>query len=435
MSPTDFITKGGSAAGIAVLIAGLFAASLAAGADEVPESPLIIHQVVADPADPDRFYAITSNMGVLASVDGGRRWAHANQGLRSFTHHALLATAPAGADAPILLAGGWGGGVSISRDRAATWSERNGDLPNTAIDALAVDPADGARWYAAVSTGLYRSSDGGAHWETFGRGLPALSEAVGYKSLAVEPLPSGRIWLGTEGGLFRRERNGSSWTRDSDLGSSRVTTVLCDPRDRRVYVGTIKQGIHVKTGRTWRRIGDRGWFVSRVVLDPRDPARLYAATRGSGVFASSDGGTTWTPLGVGVLDPDVRSLAVHPADPSRLVAGTTTSGWYYSHDGGKIWHASEPVAPLTMSRIIAMLDARVDRTAVPAVLPAFAKCNRCHGWTDEPLNAKHTYWRMPPNPRDWAPTVDRMKDRAGLTPDERAAVIRFLTAYSRASGL
>jgi ligand-binding sensor domain-containing protein len=431
VSAASLIKKEGAASGATLLIAVLFSASLAVGADEVPEKPLIIHQVVADPVDPDRFYAITSNMGVLASVDGGRRWVHANQGVKSFTHHALLALAPAGADAPVLLAGGWGGGVSISRDRATTWSERNGDLPNTAIDALAVDPLDGARWYAAVSTGVYRSSDGGAHWEAFGQGLPALSEAVGYKSLAVEPPPSGRIWLGTEGGVFRRERDGSRWTRDPDLGSSRVTTVVCDPRDGRVYVGTIKQGIHVKTGRGWRRIGDVGWFVSRVVLDPRNPARLYAATRGSGVFASIDGGATWTSVGAGVLDPDVRSLAVHPVDPSRLVVGTTTSGWYYSHDGGKVWRASEPVAPLTMSQIIAMLDARVDHAASVAVPPVFAKCNRCHGWTDELLNGKHTYWRMPPNPRDWAPTVDRMADRATLTPEERAAVMKFLTAYSR----
>jgi ligand-binding sensor domain-containing protein len=305
-------------------------------------------------------------------------------------------------------------------------------LANTAIDALAVDPEDGGRWYAAVSTGLYRSPDGGAHWEAFGQGLPALSEAVGYKTFAIEPA-SGRIWLGTEGGLFRRERNGSRWTRDPDLGSARVTTVACDPRDGRVVVGTIKQGVHVRSGRAWRRVGDPDWFVSRVVPDPSDSARMYVATRGLGVFGSIDGGTTWSPMGRGVLDPDVRSLAIHPADPSRLVAGTTAAGWYYSHDRGATWRAAERVAPLTMSQIVAMLDAGPDRQA-PAVPPAFAKCNRCHGWTAEPLNGKHTYWRMPPNPRSWAPTVDRMAKRAGIAPEERAAIIRFLTAYSRTGG-
>jgi hypothetical protein len=432
MRPTDLTIPGGLAASAVVVIAALCAAPGTVGADEVPEAPLIIHQIVADPVDPDRFYAITSNMGVLASLDGGRRWAHANQGLKSFTHHALLAVPAAGAAPPVLLAGGWGGGVSISRDRAATWSERNGDLANTAIDALAVDPADGSRWYAAVSTGIYRSSDGGAHWDAFGQGLPALSDAVGYKTIAIEPA-SGRIWLGTEGGLYRRERNGPRWTRDPDLGSARVTAVVCNPRDGRVVVGTIKQGVHVRSGRAWRRVGDLDWFVSRVVPDPVDPARLYAATRGSGVFGSVDGGATWRPMGRGVLDPDVRSLAIHPADPSRLVVGTTAAGWYYSHDRGATWRASERVAPLTMSQIVAMLDIGGDRAA-PAAPPAFAKCNRCHGWTARPFNGKHTYWRMPPNARNWAPTVDRMAERAGIVPEERAAIIRFLTAYSRTGG-
>jgi photosystem II stability/assembly factor-like uncharacterized protein len=431
-SPTRLITKGGPAANVAVLIAVLFAAPFAARAAEILEGPLIIHQIVADPADADRFFAITSNMGVLETRDGGRRWAHANRGLRSFTHHALLVSPESAEGATTLLVGGWGGGISISRDQGATWSVRSGDLPNTAVDALAVDPDDHARWYAAVSTGVYRSMDRGAHWEPFGQGLPALSEAVGYKSLAVEPLPSGRIWLGTEGGLFRRPRDNGRWARDPELGSAPVTAVAHDPRNRRVYVGTIKRGVYVGTGKGWRRVGDPGWFVSRVVLHPRDPERVYVSTRGAGVFASADGGSTWRPINEGLTDRDVRSLAIHPADPSRLAAGTTTAVLYYSHDGGASWRAAEPMAPINMSQMVAMLDATVPPEAPAAVPPAFAKCNRCHGWTDARLNGKRTYWRVPANPRDWAPTVDRMAKRAELTPEERAAIIRFLTAYSRA---
>lgn len=432
MSGPGLRTRIGPAACAAVLIAGWFGVPRAVAAGETAEGPLIVHQVVADPADSGRFYAITSNMGVLASVDGGRRWSHANHGLRSFTHHALLAFRDSENGATVLLAGGWGGGISISRDRGASWSARNGDLPNTAIDALAVDASDRGAWYAAVSTGVYRSRDGGSHWDAFGQGLPALSEAVGYKSLAIEPSPSGRIWLGTEGGLFRRERDGAQWARDPDAGDARVTTVVSDPRNGRVYVGTINQGISVRTGQGWRRVGDPNWFVSRIVLHPRDPERLYVATRGAGVWASSDAGATWQPRSRGLVEMDIRSLAVHPADPSRLAAGTTASGVFYSRDGGASWRAAERVAPLTMSQIVAMLDTTTAPAAPSDVPAAFAKCNRCHGWTDARLNGKHTYWRMPPNPREWEPTVARMAERAGLTPEERAEVVRFLTAYSRA---
>jgi photosystem II stability/assembly factor-like uncharacterized protein len=403
-------------------------------AEEIAEAPLIIHQIVADPGDSGRFYAITSNMGVLASRDGGRRWSHANQGLRSFTHHALIAVMSPAAKQPMLLVGGWGGGVSMSRDRASTWEERNGDLANTAVDALAVDPADPSRWYAAVSTGVFRTADSGASWEAFGQGLPALSEAVGYKSLAVEPLPSGRIWLGTERGLFTRDRNARQWVTDPHLGAARVTAVVNDPRNGRIYVGTIMDGVYVRTESGWRRVGDPGWFVSRIVIDPRDPSRVYAATRGAGVFVSADDGTTWRSLKDGLTDPDVRSLAVHPGNPARLAAGTTSSGIFYSHDGGASWRVADPVPHRTMTQMVAMLSPATPRGETPEVPPSFAKCNRCHGWTDARLNAKHTYWRVPPNPRPWGPTVDRMAARAQLTEPERADVTRFLTAYGRATG-
>ncbi len=423
-------SSGLTALAVSLLAVGTVGSSPAA--EEIAEAPLIIHQIAPDPNDADRWYAITSNMGVLATRDGGRRWAHANQGLRSFTHHALIAVTPAGSEQPMVLAGGWGGGISISRDRAATWAERNGDLANTAVDALAVDPSHASWWYAATSTGMSRSTDAGAHWEPFDQGLPALSEAVGYKSLAIAPRPGGRIWLGTEGGLYWRDRDGTRWTADADLGSARVTIVACHPRDGRVYVGTIKQGLYVGSGRGWQRVGDPSWFVSRIVFHSRDASRVYVGTRGSGVFASDNGGSTWRPLGQGLTDRDIRSLAVHPANPSRLAVGTTSLGIFYSHDGGASWHAAAPVPRLTMSQIVAMLSPAAPRAGTPPVPAGFAKCNRCHGWTDQRLNGKHTYWRVPPNPRDWGPTVARMAARAELTDDERVEVTRFLAAYSGA---
>jgi hypothetical protein len=407
--------------------------TLAQGAEEFAENPYIVHQIAPDPADSNRFYAITSNMGVLGSRDGGRRWFHANRGLRSFTHHALIAMMTPGSERPMLLAGGWGGGVSVSSDRAATWTERNGDLANTAIDALAIDPSDASRWYAATSTGVFRSTDGGRHWEPFSQGLPALSEAVGYKSLVIERPPNGRIWLGTEGGLFRRDLDGAHWVADPDLGRARVTVVASAPRGGRIYVGTIKQGVYVGTAGNWRRVGDAGWYVSRIVGHPGDSPRVYLATRGAGVFASDDEGVTWTPLSKGLSDLDLRSLAVHPANSARLAVGTKASGIFYSHDGGASWHAAEPVGRLTMSQIVAMLTAASPRGDASPIPSAFAKCNRCHGWTHDRLNAKHTYWRVPPNPRAWGPTVDRMAARAGLTDAERTEVTRFLSAYSGAA--
>ncbi|MBI3607918.1 MAG: hypothetical protein HY207_08120 [Nitrospirae bacterium] len=420
----------------AALMIGIVGVSHAtAASEERTEGPLAIHRIAGFPGEPDRFYAITSNMGVFRSDDGGRRWVPSNRGLRSFTHHALTVASGADRAHPVLYLGGWGGGVSMSADSGATWSEINANLGNTAVDAIAVDPRSPDRLYVATSTRMYRSSDGGRRWEEFGRGLPAFSGAVGYKSLIVEPPPARRIWLGTEGGLFRRDGDAGRWRRDPQLGKARVTTLAYDEGRRRLYVGTLKQGLYAGTGKNWKRLGGAEWFISGVAVHPGDPRRVYVSTRGSGVYRSDDGGASWAKSTTGLTDDDVRSLAVHPDDPSRLVLGTTTSGLFYSADGGATWTASEPAASLTMGEIIAMIetdgDSQRQTRPKPDIPPAFAKCNACHGWSDLALNAKRTYWRVPPNPRDWDETVGRMAERAKLTAEERREVPRFLSAYSR----
>jgi len=420
----------------AALMFGIVGASQAAAAvDEHTEGPLFIHRIAAHPQDPDRFYAITSNMGVLRSDDGGRRWVPSNRGLRSFTHHALVVASGADPAHPVLYSGGWGGGVSMSADGGATWSEINANLGNTAVDAIAVDPQWPDRLYVATSTRMYRTVDRGRRWEDFGQGLPAFSEAVGYKSLVVEPHPSMRIWLGTEGGLFRRDANARRWRRDPELGRARVTALAYDEGRDLLYVGTIKHGLYAGTATRWKRLGGAEWFISGVAIHPRDSRRVYVSTRGAGFYRSDDGGAHWTKSTAGLPDDDVRSLAIHPADPSRLVVGTTTSGFFYSIDSGASWKASEPVTSLTMGQIIAMIETNGEVEGqghqTRDIPPAFAKCNACHGWSDLALNAKRTYWRVPPNPRDWDETVGRMAERANLTPKERGEVLRFLSAYSR----
>lgn len=397
-------------------------------ADEHEEGPLYIHRLAAHPSDPDVWYAITGNMGVLRTRDGGRRWAPVNRGLRSFTHHGLAVAPAPGSAEPMVFVGGWGGGVSRSADGGSSWTEINGDLGNTAVDAMAADPDRPDQLYVATTTGVYRSRDGGVHWTGDGDGLPPFSEAVGYKTLVIEPSPTRRLWLATEAGLFRRELDGGRWTPDPVLGAARVSALVYDAAGRRLYAGTVKQGVHVRSGESWRSLGGERWFIGGVAVHPADPRVIYLATRGDGVMRSVDAGARWAPANAGLGTPDVRSLAIHPADPSRLVAGTSSRGLWYSTDGGARWWAAEPPPPLTMGGILAMLPPAAPAAAVP---PAFAKCNACHGWSDPPLNAKRTYWRVPANPRVWEGTVARMAERAGLTSGERRTIAAFLTAYSR----
>lgn len=401
-------------------------------AENVPEGPFVVHQISGNPSNVSEAFAITGNYGVLKSEDGGLTWQTASRGMKSFTHHALAITPTRH---PRLYAGGWGGGLSKSVDGGAHWTEMNDALGNTAVDAVAVDPGTPDRLYLATSTGFYRTDETGVKWEAYGEGLPPFPDEIKFKNLLLLPGPTRTLCLGTARGLFYRAVDAPLWSEDRRFRDSRVSALAYDEKLHRLWVGTVGQGLWVRnspeTG--WAPIEiEKGLWINQIVLDPTDALTLYVATRGRGIFKSSDGGRSWSPANTGLEDSDIRSLAVHPLDRSLLFAGTTAKGIFRSTDGGAHWSPARPLPPLTMTQIIGMLSIpSASTTARPAIPEAFGKCNGCHGWTDPYLNQKQTYWRVPPNQRDWVETVGRMAGRAGLTPDEASTILKFLTSYSR----
>jgi photosystem II stability/assembly factor-like uncharacterized protein len=76
--------------------------------------------------------------------------------------------------------------------------------------------------------------------------------------------------------------------------------------------------------------------VIAIAVDPNDPANVYCAAYGGGVFRSQDRGASWTAVNQGLPDRQVFTLAIHPADPSLLYVGTD-QGIYYSIDRGTSW--------------------------------------------------------------------------------------------------
>jgi photosystem II stability/assembly factor-like uncharacterized protein len=59
-----------------------------------------------------------------------------------------------------------------SNDMGASWSNRSGNLPDIAVNAIAIDPQDAQRLFAATDHGVYQTANGGKSWTTFSNGLP-----------------------------------------------------------------------------------------------------------------------------------------------------------------------------------------------------------------------------------------------------------------------
>lgn len=121
-----------------------------------------------------------------------------------------------------------------------------------------------------------------------------------------------------------------------------------------MYAGGVAGGVWRSTdaGASWQPLSDlmANIAVSTLAMTPGQPAKMYAGTgegffngdavRGAGIFKTIDGGATWVQL-TATATPDfhyVSKIVVSPNAPQRLYAATRT-GVHRSIDGGTTWAA------------------------------------------------------------------------------------------------
>lgn len=160
--------------------------------------------------------------GVFKSIDGGATWIHSSNGLPRYfgsgsSHHDVLALAINPVNPQILYAGVTAflptgvitGTIYKSTDAGATWFEASAGVAGQDVRALFIDPADpvGDTIYAGTGGdganhgGVYRSTDGGATWNSYSIGLPAYS-ATALAMPARAPGAPARILAGTNAGVW-----------------------------------------------------------------------------------------------------------------------------------------------------------------------------------------------------------------------------------------
>ena len=207
---------------------------------------------------------------------------------------------------------------------------------------MAGSPADPDRLYASQVSDWFgqviqRSDDGGKTWDAVGNEFNYRGETGTHqwydgsqrpwefkRVWHLEPSPGDpdTVYAGVEdAALFCTRDGGHSWQEFDGL--RRHTS-----------------------GPDWMP-GAGGMCLHTILLDPKNPQRIFCAISAAGTFRSDDGGQTWKPINQGlhsehIPDPTaetghcVHRIAMHPSNPNTLFM---QKHWdvMRSDDGGDSW--------------------------------------------------------------------------------------------------
>lgn len=208
-------------------------------------------------------------------------------------------------------------GVFRTADGGHTWQKVLYKDANTGAVDVAFDPGNPNVVYASLwqmrrqpwnfasggpGSGLYKSTDAGLTWQHLeGHGLP--DGILGRIGVSVAGGGSGRVFAmieATEGGLFRSDDGGDHWERINSDHRFRqrawyYSHVFADPTSPDVvYVLDTGAFRSNDGGRTFDLMPAPHGDHHALWIDPRDPRRLINGSDG-GASVSVDGGKSWTP--------------------------------------------------------------------------------------------------------------------------------------------
>lgn len=266
--------------------------------------------------------------GVYKSTDGGRTWIHL--GLDRTRHISDVVIDPRNPDMVFVAAQGAVHGNNSERgvyrsvDGGRNWQRVLYINDSTGISSLSMDMNNPRILYAAswqhrrhpwmVSSGgpgsaLWKSVDGGEHWERLHEGLP---KDMGKSGVSVSRANPSRVYA-----IVETEKSKSGLYRSDDAG--KTWALLSNNQD----------------------ICSRSWYYMEVFADPREENRVYVLN--APMMQSVDGGKTFTR--VQVQHGDTHDLWIHPED-NRIMGLADDGGVEISYDRARTWSSiqNQPTA-------------------------------------------------------------------------------------------
>jgi len=196
---------------------------------------------------------------------------------------------------------------------------------------------------ATASGGVWKTENEGTTWEPVFEN--AVSTAIG--DIALDPSNPQTVWVGTGeanifrssqsgAGIFKSTDGGKTWAHLGLAGTNTIARIIVHPKNSDVvyiaasgheWTTNLERGVYVTVngGKAWEKILSVSEETGAIdlVMDPQDGETLYAATwqrtrprwndprnhaasAGSGVWKTADGGKTWKPMNNGLPEAKFR---------------------------------------------------------------------------------------------------------------------------------
>jgi photosystem II stability/assembly factor-like uncharacterized protein len=329
------------------------------------------------PGDPNTFYFGAVDGGIWKTTDAGVVWTPIFD-KQSVASIGAIAVAPS--DRKIIYAGtgesdirsdlASGDGVYRSTDGGETW-QNVGLRDSRQISRIVIDAQNASIVYVGAlghaygpndERGVFKSTDGGAHWTKVldpgsEIGIADLSIASDHPNILFaatwrthRPPWSAYAPIDSAGsGIFRSQDGGDSWSRltgsglpEGDWGRPAVAV---SPDGKRVYAlidDGKKSGLYRSDdgGNTWAlknsdaRLTSRAWYFGNITIDPQNPDTFYVPN--VALYRSEDGGQTISIVRGAPGGDDYHQIWDDPKDSARMILATD-QGTTISVDRGKTW--------------------------------------------------------------------------------------------------
>jgi photosystem II stability/assembly factor-like uncharacterized protein len=283
-----------------------------------PSNPNVIY---AGTGEADIRNTFITGDGIYKTTDAGKTWRYA--GLRDTHTFAKIVVDPTnanvvyGASMGHVYAKNVERGVFKSTDGGASWSKiLYIDDATGAID-LVMDNAHPNTLYASMwqayrtawglnsggpGSGLYKSTDGGAHWTKISTNPGFPTGVLGRMGVSVaqsNPKVVYAIVQAKEGGVFRSDDGGAHWKRVNDSMEMRqrafyYMAIYADPTDpNTIYVTNARFFVSHDGGKHFGLLRPPHGDNHPVWIDPKNPKIILEGNDG-GATVSVDRGETWS---------------------------------------------------------------------------------------------------------------------------------------------